>query len=294
MVSLVVFRNSCMPITASDFTIQTRIFTTYPTTRTSSPSNRFKNLRVRAFVNKPSLVTRNQERVEEKETAAIVLDSLRVLEWDKVCDSVASFAGTSLGKQAAEEQLWSLNKTYEESLRLLEETNAVVEMYKYGAVMDFVGIDSSLVQSAIQCAKRDSPVTGREAMALVALLQFAEGLQFNLKTAIKKDAEWYQRFMPLSEKILELVISRSLIKFIQQLIDEDGLVKDSASSALKQSRERVQSLERKLYQLMESLIKNEMKEKSSLEVSNIDGRWCIKSGIKLQTNFEGLLLSRCW
>lgn len=31
---------------------------------------------------------------------SIVLDSLRVLEWDKVCDSVASFAGTSLGKKA--------------------------------------------------------------------------------------------------------------------------------------------------------------------------------------------------
>lgn len=29
-----------------------------------------------------------------------VLDSLRVLQWDELCDCVASFAGTSLGKQA--------------------------------------------------------------------------------------------------------------------------------------------------------------------------------------------------
>ena len=57
------------------------------------------------------------------------------------------------------------------------------------------------VKSAIQCAKRDSPVTGSEAMALVALLQFAEALQFNLKAAVKQDADWYQRFMPLSEKV---------------------------------------------------------------------------------------------
>jgi len=31
---------------------------------------------------------------------SILSDSLRVLEWDKVCDSVASFAGTSLGREA--------------------------------------------------------------------------------------------------------------------------------------------------------------------------------------------------
>lgn len=75
----------------------------------------------------------------------IVLDSLRVLEWDKLCDSVASFAATSLGKKAIKEQLWSLNKTYDHSLSLLQETNAIVEMYNYGAMVDFVPFHSSLV-----------------------------------------------------------------------------------------------------------------------------------------------------
>lgn len=31
---------------------------------------------------------------------SIVLDSLRVLQWDQLCDCVASFAGTTMGKQA--------------------------------------------------------------------------------------------------------------------------------------------------------------------------------------------------
>lgn len=31
---------------------------------------------------------------------SVVLDSLRVLQWDQLCDCVASFAGTSHGKQA--------------------------------------------------------------------------------------------------------------------------------------------------------------------------------------------------
>lgn len=54
------------------------------------------------------------------------------------------------------------------------------------------------MKSAIQHAQGGQPVDGSEAMATVALLLYAETLQYNLKSAIKEDAEWYQRFMPLS------------------------------------------------------------------------------------------------
>lgn len=43
-------------------------------------------------------------------------------------------------------KLWSLNQTYEESLRLLNETNAAVEMHKHGSCrLDFGHIDAALV-----------------------------------------------------------------------------------------------------------------------------------------------------
>ncbi|KAJ8554214.1 hypothetical protein K7X08_024892 [Anisodus acutangulus] len=243
--------------------------------------------KVHAFLNKP--LDSNSKPASNQ--PSVLIDSLRVLEWDKLCDSVASFAGTSLGKKAIKEQLGYLNQTFEDSLGLLEETNAAVEMNKYGAMVDFNGIDIELVKTAIQIARRGFPVSGTEAMNVVALLQFVEMLQSNVKAAIKQDAEWYQRFMPLTEMIMELAISRSLVRFIQQLVDEDGSVKDSASSALKQSRDQVRLLERKLYQLMESIIRNGMEEASSMEVSEIDGRWCIRSGFNQRTSFEGLLLS---
>ncbi|XP_028116074.1 uncharacterized protein LOC114313858 isoform X1 [Camellia sinensis] len=262
--------------------------------RRRSRLGRFKS---RAFLNKPPLPLFPKQ---DADTSSVVLDnSLRLLEWDKLCDSVSSFASTSFGKQATKAQLWYLNQTYEESMRLLGETNAVVEMHKHGGcVMDFNGIDVVLVKSAIQHAQRGLPVNGSEAMAIVALLQFAENLQLNLKAAIKEDTEWYQRFMPLAEMIMELVVSRSLVKFVQQLIDEDGSVKDSAvcssfphSSALKRLRDQVRMLENKLYQLMDSLIRNKMKETSTVEVSNVDGRMCLRLGADSPTSFEGLLLS---
>lgn len=57
------------------------------------------------------------------------------------------------------------------------------------------------VESAIQRARRSSAVEGIEAVAVMELLQYAEHLQSNLKGAIKEDAEWYRRFIPLSEVV---------------------------------------------------------------------------------------------
>lgn len=47
-------------------------------------------------------------------------------------------------------QLWNLNRTYGESLRLLDETNAAVQMHNYGGcIMDFSGLDLELVISPL-------------------------------------------------------------------------------------------------------------------------------------------------
>lgn len=43
--------------------------------------------------------------------------------------------------------MWNLSRTYEDSLTLLQETTAALEMHKYGAMMEFTGIDIELVAS---------------------------------------------------------------------------------------------------------------------------------------------------
>ncbi|CAK8537750.1 unnamed protein product [Lathyrus sativus] len=236
--------------------------------------------------------TQHRHRRQTLVVASIHHDSLRVLEWDKLSDLVSSFTTTSLGRHALKDQLWSQNRTYEESLKLLEETNAAVEMHNHGSCrMHFGHIDAMLVQTAIQNARRTIPVTGYEARAVLALLQSSDSLQGDLKAAIKQDKDWYSRFMPLSEVIMEFVVNRSLVKVIEEVIDEDGSIKDSASSELKKSRQQVQVLERKVQQLMESLIRNESSETSILEVNNIGGRWCISVDSGQKTSFKGLLLS---
>ncbi|CAN0922811.1 hypothetical protein LINGRAHAP2_LOCUS33244 [Linum grandiflorum] len=229
-----------------------------------------------------------------QEKSGVRFHSLMLLEWDKLCDLVASFASTSMGRQATIAQLWKLNNSYDDSLMLLRETNAALQLRSHGGCrLEFVGLDLLLVESAIQHARRRLNVGGNEAIAIAALLDSALCLQLNLKSAVKEDADWYSRFLPLSQVIMDMVINRSLVKMIQQVVDEDGSIKDSASSALKRSRAQVRMLEEKLYRLMDTLIRNQENDTSFLEVSNVDGRWCVQSGPGQQTNVKGLLLSRC-
>lgn len=130
MVSLAVFQNSVNFVT---------------TLASQLPFPRVLTVRTWAPLPPHCLSRGNCRTASSSSPPKIALDSLRVLEWDKLCDSVAFFAATSLGKKAIKEQLWSLNKTYDHSLSLLQETNALVEMYNYGAMVDFVPFHSSLV-----------------------------------------------------------------------------------------------------------------------------------------------------
>ncbi|BAA97131.1 DNA mismatch repair protein MutS2-like [Arabidopsis thaliana] len=223
-------------------------------------------------------------------------DSLRVLEWDKLCDVVASFARTSLGREATKKKLWSLDQSFSESLKLLDETDAAIKMLEHGSFcLDLSSIHISLVESGIRHAKRRLSLRADQALEVASLLRFFENLQLDLKAAIKQDGDWYKRFMPLSELIVHPVINRSFVKLVEQVIDPDGTIKDSASSALRQSRERVQTLERKLQQLLDAIIRSQKDDESVMIkfqlAAEIDGRWCIQMSSNQLTSVNGLLLS---
>ncbi|KMT16437.1 hypothetical protein BVRB_3g050620 isoform A [Beta vulgaris subsp. vulgaris] len=144
MLTSSVFRNSITSIS---------IISSTKTKPKSSKSNSLNNFsfqfRIRANLQQQQqqpLLHQSSNTAEfderEKSKPRVLINSTRVLEWDKVCDAVSSFAGTSLGRLASKEQLCSFDQTYEESLMLLRQTNAAVEIHKYNnAIMDFTGLD---------------------------------------------------------------------------------------------------------------------------------------------------------
>ncbi|VAH05213.1 unnamed protein product [Triticum turgidum subsp. durum] len=217
--------------------------------------------------------------------------SLRLLEWGKVCRAVASFAGTAHGREATE-QLWGVESvSYERSWKLLRETEAAVRLLgSSGGALDFSGLDT-VVESAINCVSGGSVIKGQEAMAVVSLMLFVESLQVTIKAAMKQDEDSYNLLLPLTETILDAVVSKSLVKSIQDVIDDDGSVKDTASPELRRYRDQVQALESRLCQLMDKLIRNADNEASLSEVSIVNGRCCIKITGDKSSSFDGLLLS---
>jgi hypothetical protein len=126
-------------------------------------------------------------RVRSLATAASLSPSarsLRLLEWGKVCDAVASFAGTVHGRDATkvsrsdfpgchfslpeyrrrgsfltpgvvwfgmrvQKQLWEVEDvSYEQSQMLLQETEAAVSLLdNAGGAMDFSGLDTVAVRT---------------------------------------------------------------------------------------------------------------------------------------------------
>nr|AAM94926.1 putative DNA mismatch repair protein [Oryza sativa Japonica Group] len=188
--------------------------------------------------------------------------SLRLLEWGKVCDAVASFAGTAHGRETTKTQLWEVEDvSYEQSRRLLEETGAAVRLIdSAGGGIDFSGLDTVMVESAIHGVSGGAVIKGQEAMAIVSLMLFVESLQ-----------------------ILDADINKSLVKSIQD------------SPELRRYREQVQVLESRLYQLMDKLVRNADNEASVSvlfhEVCIVNGRCCIKVTGDKSSPFDGLLLS---
>ncbi|KAL5225886.1 hypothetical protein ABZP36_012525 [Zizania latifolia] len=219
--------------------------------------------------------------------------SLRLLEWGKVCDSVASFAGTVHGRDATKTQLWEVEDvSYEQSRRLLQETEAAVRLLdRAGGGMDFSGLDTVAVESAIHRVSGGAVIKGQEAVAVVSLMLFVESLQVTIKAAMKQDEDLHELLMPLTETTLDAVINKSLVKSIQDIIDDDGSVKDTASPELRRYREQVQILENRLYQLMDKLMRNAENEASVSEVCIVNGRCCIKVTGDKSSPFDGLLLS---
>ncbi|XP_044449505.1 endonuclease MutS2 isoform X2 [Triticum aestivum] len=219
--------------------------------------------------------------------------SLRLLEWGKVCRAVASFAGTAHGREATEKQLWGVESvSYERSRKLLRETEAAVRLLgSSGGALDFSGLDTVAVESAINCVSGGSVIKGQEAMAVVSLMLFVESLQVTIRAAMKQDEDSHNLLLPLTETILDAVVSKLLVKSIQDVIDDDGSVKDTASPELRRYRDQVQALESRLCQLMDKLIRNADNEASLSEVSIVNGRCCIKITGDKSSSFDGLLLS---
>lgn len=62
------------------------------------------------------------------------------------------------------------------------------------------------VKSAIGRASRGLPISGMEALTICSLLELADTLQMTVKTATKEDPDCYNRFLPIAQLVISVLL----------------------------------------------------------------------------------------
>ncbi|OAE24630.1 hypothetical protein AXG93_4080s1100 [Marchantia polymorpha subsp. ruderalis] len=212
----------------------------------------------------PAVKTQNVEGVnisfEEEEKAQkrrkfAAEETLDLLEWPRLCAAVAEFAGTASAKELC--HALTLPSTREESLALLDETTAALELDNLLAgVLDFGALRTPVIKTGIDRASKGAVCTGMELVALATLLQFVLTLRRGIATAIQDNGERLDILLPIARLVEPMIIPQDVPKAIWSKVEEDGTVKDTA------------------------------------EVVDVDGRLCLIVPANKSDNIPGLLFQR--
>ncbi|GAQ83702.1 putative Muts homolog [Klebsormidium nitens] len=193
-----------------------------------------------------------------------------MLEWDRICSTVATFASTSSGQQLAGVLL--LPDTQEGSEALLGETAAALTLdaSASGDCLDFGRIGTKAADYGLYKARKGVPMSGRELRLTAAVLSASDRLLRGVTSAIRLEERdlalrrapsgWGDfsepppppapSLQPLMILVQAIMPHPEIVKAIDNVVDEMGEIKDSASAELRKARQQVQSAEERLKELL--------------------------------------------
>ena len=184
------------------------------------------------------------------------LSTLHVLEWQRLCHHVASFASTTLGQQACATLFPETIPAKCESL--LAETRAVDALEaEFAADVDFGGIQTLQALEAIVRASRGGMLTGRGLVSIASLITGAAKLQKSIQYTAK-DAEFTglgdtSVLSPVLDVFRNVVCHPQLSSEIGFSIKEDGSVREAASDDVKKASGKVRTLEGRIRGILKGL-----------------------------------------
>ncbi|QDZ19018.1 endonuclease MutS2 [Chloropicon primus] len=172
--------------------------------------------------------------------------TLKILDWESVCSHVSIFTSTKLGR--LECYGMELGSDVERSERLQGETRAVHCLEaELGKRVEFRGVDSSLVQSAIRRAENGGRLSPELFRSVLTLMTCMDQIKSLVKSSFQSQkGPTKQRLSPLMGFVEDLSSCKQLQKEIGERIDEDNNVRDNASKTLSKLRGQIGVLERKV------------------------------------------------
>ena len=177
----------------------------------------------------------------------ITTETLGLLEWERLCQHLSTFAATKLGAMAARQLVLPTTKT--ESLKLLAQTT---EIYNLEQQLDngwsFKGIRD--VGDSIERAKIGRLISAKEFLDLATTLA---GVR-RLRRVIDAKAE---EMPTLSELIVDLRTYPEIEQEIHHCIDDRGDVADRASPKLGEIRTQIKKLRDKIYKILQNILQRQ-------------------------------------
>ncbi|BAY63776.1 MutS2 family protein [Calothrix brevissima NIES-22] len=175
--------------------------------------------------------------------ALIQAETLELLEWNRLCQHLATFAATKLGAIASRQL--KIPDSQEESTQLLEQTKEVYQLEsRLSPSLSFEGIQD--IGDSLERAELQGILAGDELLAIATTLAGSR----NLRRIIDN-----QEDLPiLTELVADLRTYPELEQEIHRCIDERGQVTDRASQKLGEIRTDLRRLRSQITQKLQNIL----------------------------------------
>ena len=176
----------------------------------------------------------------------IQTETLALLEWERLCQHLSTFAETKLGAIAATQLLPP--DTQLESLKLLSQTQEIEKIEQsLDAGWKFTGITD--IREALTRAELGGMLAGSELLNLATTLAGVRRLRRVI------DAK--ENLPVLTELVADVRTYPELEQEIHHCIDEDGKVADRASPKLGEIRQQLKEIRGRIYQKLQSILQRQ-------------------------------------
>ncbi|MEQ9236549.1 endonuclease MutS2 [Coleofasciculus sp. E2-BRE-01] len=173
-------------------------------------------------------------------------ETLELLEWQRLCQHLATFAATKLGAIASRHL--HPPATLEESLHLLAQTKEVYQLEcQLTSGWTFEGIQD--IGDALERAERQGILSGEDLLAIATTLAGVRRLRRLIDD---------QEDIPvLNQLVADIRTYPELEQEIHRCIDERGDVADRASPKLAEIRQHSKSLRDRIYQTLQNIVQRQ-------------------------------------
>lgn len=173
----------------------------------------------------------------------IVEKTLELLEWERLCQHLSTFAATKLGVAAAIEL--PIPDTVEASETLLQQTQEVYDLEtQLLTALTFEGIHD--IRAALVRSQRQGILSGEELLQVATTLLGSR----NLRRLINR----YPELTSLNQLVADLRTYPELEQEIRHCIDEQGEVADRASEKLMGIRERQRQVRNDVQTILQRIL----------------------------------------